>query len=472
MISDLPPTNQPRLLFTMDVKSLYTIIPNADGLKALRHFLDERPILDPPTDTLIRLAELVLTSNHFEFDDEYYTQVSGVSMGTRMGPSYACLFMGYLEHQFFSTYTGKVPELYTRYIDDCFGATVLKRSELDTFILAMNSFHPSVKYTWEISDVGLPCLDVNIRNEKERIVTSIHYKPTDKHAYLRYDSHHPLKCKNSIPFSQFLRLRRICTEDGEFENECSKMSQFFYERGYPQPVVRDALAKASQISRSESLESQACDSITKIPLVIPYCDVARRIVSIVRRNVRVLADDSDIGGCFDNNIVTAYKNQKNLRQHLVRASLPSDQIPGTFPCARSRCKTCEHVCRDTVVSGPMGGFDVRGSFSCTSKGVIYAITCLNCSMLYIGETSQFLGTRFRQHVNDVCRGRREKSDVATHFNDCCAGDTNQMSIRGLLYVQDTTQRKIREAKLIKSLGTLLPFGMNREDASWKRHSAS
>ena len=66
VISDLPPTNQPRLLFTMDVKSLYTIIPNADGLKALRHFLDERPILDPPTDTLIRLAELVLTLNHFE----------------------------------------------------------------------------------------------------------------------------------------------------------------------------------------------------------------------------------------------------------------------------------------------------------------------------------------------------------------------------------------------------------------------
>nr|KAG5714367.1 hypothetical protein BaRGS_018584 [Batillaria attramentaria] len=39
-------------------------------------------------------------------------------MGTKMGPSYACLFMGYLEYRMQSLYTGPVPELYKRYIDD------------------------------------------------------------------------------------------------------------------------------------------------------------------------------------------------------------------------------------------------------------------------------------------------------------------------------------------------------------------
>ena len=190
----------------------------------------------------------------------------------------------------------------------------------------------------------------------------------------------------------------------------------------------------------------------------------------MRRNARILAGDSDIGGCFDNNIVTAYKNQKNLRKHLVRASLPTDEIPGTFTCVRNRCKTCEHVSNEAVVSGPMSSFDVRRSFTCTSKCVIYAITCLKCGLLYIGETSQLLGTRFRQHVGDVTRKRCDKSDVATHFNNCCAGDINQMSIRGLIYVQDATQRKVQEAKLIKRLGTLLPFGMDREESSWQRHT--
>ena len=44
-------------------------------------------------------------------------------MGTKMGPSYANLFVGFSEHKFFSQHHGPKPELYGRYIDDCIGAT-------------------------------------------------------------------------------------------------------------------------------------------------------------------------------------------------------------------------------------------------------------------------------------------------------------------------------------------------------------
>ena len=101
-------------LFTMDVKSLYMVIPNDQGLVPLKHFLNRRSSLSPPTDTIIRLAELVLTLNHFELNDECYTQIRGVSMGTRMGPSYACLLMGFLEQQFLEQYRGPVPDVYKR----------------------------------------------------------------------------------------------------------------------------------------------------------------------------------------------------------------------------------------------------------------------------------------------------------------------------------------------------------------------
>ena len=42
----------PRFLFTMDIKSLYTVIPNFGGLQALSHFVDQRTIKEPPTHTL------------------------------------------------------------------------------------------------------------------------------------------------------------------------------------------------------------------------------------------------------------------------------------------------------------------------------------------------------------------------------------------------------------------------------------
>ena len=80
----------------MDVKSLYAVIPHNEGLLALKHFFDRRTTTEPSTSTLLRLAELVLTLNCFSFDDQYFKQTNVVAMGTRMGPSYANLFVGHI----------------------------------------------------------------------------------------------------------------------------------------------------------------------------------------------------------------------------------------------------------------------------------------------------------------------------------------------------------------------------------------
>lgn len=69
--------------------SLYTSIPHADGLKALAFFLDRRPTHSayPPTTTLVRLAELVLTLN-IEFDSQVFAQISGVAMDLHPHPAW------------------------------------------------------------------------------------------------------------------------------------------------------------------------------------------------------------------------------------------------------------------------------------------------------------------------------------------------------------------------------------------------
>ena len=107
-----------------------------------------------------------------------------------MGPSYANLFVGYIEHKFFSQYNGPKPELYRRYIDDCVGATSSTREELNQFVTAVNSFHPTLKYTWEISDTSLAFLDIKLSIEGNGLCTSVHYKPTYSHSYLLYSSGH------------------------------------------------------------------------------------------------------------------------------------------------------------------------------------------------------------------------------------------------------------------------------------------
>ena len=70
---------QNQLILTMDITSLYTVIPNDEGLRALKHFFDQRTVKEPSSETLLRLAELVLTLNCFSFGGNYYKQTNGVA---------------------------------------------------------------------------------------------------------------------------------------------------------------------------------------------------------------------------------------------------------------------------------------------------------------------------------------------------------------------------------------------------------
>ena len=77
-----------KLIFTMDITSLYTVIPNGEGLLALKLFFDLRTVKEPSSKTLLRLAELVLTLDCFTFAHSYFKQINAVAMGTKMGPSF------------------------------------------------------------------------------------------------------------------------------------------------------------------------------------------------------------------------------------------------------------------------------------------------------------------------------------------------------------------------------------------------
>ena len=86
--------------------------------------------------------------------------MNGVAMGTKMGPSYTCLFMGHLEHTPLQQYKKLVPEIYKRYIDGGIGATSLSYNQLLDFINFVQNFHPAVKFTHEISEKSVTFLDM------------------------------------------------------------------------------------------------------------------------------------------------------------------------------------------------------------------------------------------------------------------------------------------------------------------------
>ena len=178
-------------LVMVDVKSLYTCIPHNEGILACAESLElikESNPNQPDTKTLINLLEIVLKNNTFEFNGKQYIQLQGTTMGTKSALAYANIFMGKLEQTVLSS-APLQPSYYKRYIDDILILWPHSESELTKFISALNNYHPSIKFTSEVSKYLITLLDINIFKgpnfpNNNKLDISTHIKPTNRQAYI------------------------------------------------------------------------------------------------------------------------------------------------------------------------------------------------------------------------------------------------------------------------------------------------
>ena len=78
---------------------MYTNIPLEEGIEAIRVELDKRDDKQISTVFLIRLLKLVLEGNIFECNGEFWRQLLGTAMGTRVAQTYANIFMNFLDQK-------------------------------------------------------------------------------------------------------------------------------------------------------------------------------------------------------------------------------------------------------------------------------------------------------------------------------------------------------------------------------------
>ena len=190
----------------LDLKSMYTNIPLDEGIEAFRVELDKRDEKQIPTDFLIRLLKLVLEGNIFEFNGEFWRQLLGTAMGTRVAPTYANVFMNFLESKMLEDCPDRLKRLifaWKRFIDDIlllFLGTMDDLKELHTFL---NSYHATMKFDepdYNENENSTKFLDMKIQINENRIITDLYRKPTDKPTALLPSSAHPGHTQHSLQY--------------------------------------------------------------------------------------------------------------------------------------------------------------------------------------------------------------------------------------------------------------------------------
>ena len=166
---------------------------------------------------------VILTENSFEFNEKNYLQTHGVAMGTKPAVSFANIFMAEIEKNVMQQNNTK-PREWKRYIDDVFSLWDCNRNEVERFIEQANTFHPTIKFTAEISENEIIFLDTVVFKGERFIKESIldiktHYKPTETFQYTHFTLCHPPGVKRGFIKGEAIKLLRTNSSKTTFE-EC------------------------------------------------------------------------------------------------------------------------------------------------------------------------------------------------------------------------------------------------------------
>ena len=134
---------------SLDVESLFTNIPLDETIENSINdlFSNNDTVHDFIKEDLKEFLKLASYESFFTFDNEYYSQLDGVAMGSPLGPTLANVFLCHFEKQWLSDCPQDFcPNICRRYVDDI-SVTFNTYEQLKKFVEYMNTKHPNIKFT-------------------------------------------------------------------------------------------------------------------------------------------------------------------------------------------------------------------------------------------------------------------------------------------------------------------------------------
>ena len=319
----------------------------------------------------------------------------------------------------------------------------------------------------------IPFLDMSVTLEDGHFKTDLFVKSNSVCQYLLPSSCHPAHISKNIPYSLAYRLRRICSQDGDFEYRLEQLKRNLISRQYHPKIIDEAFEKVRAINRQEALKKVEKSKNDRPVLAITYHPALPSVAAILRTHWGVMTNqNADLKRCFPKPPMVAYRRAKNLKDHLVRAKISSKRRSarlrnGYAPCKRP-CKNClfstpttTHTCYRTKKT-----WNITAPINCNTENVIYKITCKKCpDFCYIGETKRRFRDRMAEHRGYITQ-KKDNNPIGKHFLTGHGKNPEQylhaIAIERVLPRGKTQLRKRRESHWINNYQSVR-YGANTRD---------
>jgi len=133
------------------------------------------------------------------------------------------------------------PFFYRRYIDDIFILWTDTTEKLNNLICEINSSHPTIKVTTEISTKSVNYLDFTISSNNNNLQITTYFNPTNTFSYLPRDSHHSKAIKQGIYKGEIIRMLRNNSELSTYNEQADLLKRKFTDRKYNSAIVEQQI---------------------------------------------------------------------------------------------------------------------------------------------------------------------------------------------------------------------------------------
>ena len=155
------------------------------------------------------------TKTVFCFNNKFYKQIDGVSIGSPLGPVLANIIMTKLESTIVKELVDKsLVKLYMRYVDDTL--LLVKDKDINYIHKRLNSFDKNIKFTIDnFPDGKVHFLDIKV----DKNHTDIYYKDTHTGQYTSFHSQTPWRLKTAWIQALFHGANKICSSKQAFQQQ-------------------------------------------------------------------------------------------------------------------------------------------------------------------------------------------------------------------------------------------------------------
>ena len=160
-------------------------------------------------------------------------------------------------------------------------------NKLKPFINEINRKHHSIKLNFKFSQEKIEFLDTLVyKDHINHLQTTLSKKSTDRKNYLHAKSAHPLSLKKSIPYSQALTIKHVCSTFGEYKKHSNDLVKRFMEKGYKENIICNQIGKVDNLERTTLLNKTNAAWENVIPFSVRYSLILRYslIQSVTTKN--------------------------------------------------------------------------------------------------------------------------------------------------------------------------------------------